>query len=39
VIPEAVDGLMGRVIGITLIALALYVVVGVVRFDYREAQN
>ena len=32
VIPEAVDGLMGRVIGITLIALALYVVVGFARF-------
>jgi hypothetical protein len=32
VIPEAVDGLMGRVIGFTLIALALYVVVGFMRF-------
>jgi high-affinity nickel-transport protein len=32
VVPEAVDGLMGRVIGITLIGLALYVVIGFVRF-------
>jgi high-affinity nickel permease len=32
VIPEAVDGLMGRVIGFTLIVLALYVVVGFARF-------
>ena len=32
VIPEAVDGLMGRVIGFTLIALAIYVVVGFLRF-------
>jgi len=32
VIPNAVDGLMGRLIGLTLIALALYVVVGFVRF-------
>jgi high-affinity nickel permease len=32
VIPKAVDGLMGRVIGFTLIALAIYVVVGFLRF-------
>jgi hypothetical protein len=32
VIPQPVDGLMGRVIGFTLIALALYVVVGFARF-------
>jgi hypothetical protein len=32
VIPEAVDGLMGRVIGVTLIALAAYVVIGFLRF-------
>jgi len=34
VIPEAVDGLMSRVIGITLIALALYVVIGFARFGH-----
>lgn len=32
VVPEAFDGLTGRVIGLTLIALAVYVVVGFVRF-------
>jgi len=32
VIPEAVDGLIGRMTGFTLIALALYVVVGFLRF-------
>jgi hypothetical protein len=32
VIPEAVDGLMSRMIGVTLIALAIYVVVGFLRF-------
>jgi high-affinity nickel permease len=31
VIPEAVDGLMGKVIGFTLVALALYVIIGFVR--------
>ena len=32
VIPEAVDGLMSRMVGVTLIALAIYVVVGFLRF-------
>ena len=32
VIPESVGGLIGRVIGFTLIALAIYVMIGFVRF-------